>query len=889
MDVERRRRIEDLFDLALDRPPGERTAWVAGAADGDAALAAEVEALLEAHALAERAFDGAASPPVPERHIGAYRLVRELGRGGMGVVYLAERDDGQFRRRVAVKLLRTGPDAGELHRRFLAERQILASLDHPHIAQLLDGGVTDGDLPYLVMEYVDGVPITTYCDRHGLDLPARLRLFQDVCAAVHHAHKNLVLHRDLKPGNVLVTPAGQVKLLDFGIAKLLNPGLGGMDQPLTRTEFRVMTPEYASPEQVRGESLTTTSDVYALGVLLYELLTGRRPHGGGGSPVPGGRRAGDREPERPSTAVLRAPVTGDGAGSRATVASLAAARDASPERLRRLLRGDGDAITMMALRVEPGRRYGSAELLAQDVQRWLEGLPVLAHRGSRAYRVRKLLRRHRGAAVAGVLVAASLLGGTAVAARQAAEARREQARAEHAQRQAEVVTEFLMGLFDASDPGAARGDTVTAAELLERGVTRAEALAEAPEVQAEMFSVVGRVHRSLGRYEEAQRLLERALRIRAGAGGWRAETAPLLTDYADVLRRRGEYDSAQAVLERVAALQRGAAGGDDVGVAATLHDLSRVALARGDLAGAEARAREVVAIRQRLLGESDPRTLAGLASLGAVLRERADYAGAERMLRQAVRLRQAGGGAATPEGAADALVLAELLLLDLRQPAEAEALYRQALVALRAAPRPDEDQLVRALGGLARALETRGAAGESEALLVEALELRRRTYGAEHPHVSTALSHLAGAVERGGDLARAEGLFREAAAMEGRLLGETHPGRAGTLTALARVLTARGRLREADGVLQEASAIRVARLGADHPLVARTLRRQAEVRMRLRDYPAAEGLLLRAREIEVAQASGESHFLAELHGLLVALYEGWGRPEAAAPYRAEGR
>ena len=239
------------------------------------------------------------------RRIGPYRVLRELGRGGMGVVYLAERDDGQYRQRVAVKLLRASPDAEELHRRFVAERQILASLSHPHIAQLLDGGTSEGELPYLVIEYVDGLPLTEYCDRHRLGIEARLRLFQDVCAAVQHAHQNLVLHRDLKPGNVLVTPAGTVKLLDFGIAKLLNPGLGA-EQPLTRTAFRMMTPAYASPEQVRGDSLTTASDVYALGLLLFELLVGRSAHRiDTDSPLSIFEAVCKREPERPSVAAAQ--------------------------------------------------------------------------------------------------------------------------------------------------------------------------------------------------------------------------------------------------------------------------------------------------------------------------------------------------------------------------------------------------------------------------------------------------------------------------------------------------------------------------------------------------------------------------------------------------------
>ena len=307
-DPERQRALDDMFHGALDQPPEQRAAWL-HAQSADAELRAEVEALIAAYDRPDSVFDRNAlhvagnllSALRIEPHIGPYRVLRELGRGGMGVVYLAERDDGQYRRRVAVKVLRHGPDPDELHRRFLAERQILASLNHPNIAQLLDGGVTDTHIPYLVMEYVDGVPITTYCDRQRLGVDERLHLFRDVCAAVHHAHQNLVIHRDIKPSNILITEDRRVKLLDFGIAKLLNPTLGPADQAFTRTEWRIMTPEYASPEQVRGDSLTTASDVYALGVLLYELLCGRRPHRiTSGSPQELTEVIVRREPELPS-------------------------------------------------------------------------------------------------------------------------------------------------------------------------------------------------------------------------------------------------------------------------------------------------------------------------------------------------------------------------------------------------------------------------------------------------------------------------------------------------------------------------------------------------------------------------------------------------------------
>jgi eukaryotic-like serine/threonine-protein kinase len=400
-----RHEIEAIFDEAIERSPAERGPWLDARCGTDHRLRTEVDALIAAHeraeGLLERNIARAAERAVPDatrgRRIGAYRVIREIGRGGMGVVYLAERSDGQYQQRVAVKLLRASPDAEELRRRFVAERQILASLKHRGIAQLLDGGVTDGQLPFLVMEYVDGVPITTYCDQRRLGVDTRLRLFREVCSAVHYAHQNLIIHRDIKPGNILVSPDGGVKLLDFGIAKLLNPALGPVDQPLTRTELRAMTPEYASPEQVRGDVLTTASDVYALGVVLYELLCGRRPYTLlSGSPQELIDVVCSRQPERPSAAVSRAAPAGPTPVPDAvTPDSVARARGVSAERLRYLLSGDLDEIVMMALRKEATDRYGSPDLLWEDLQRYLDGLPVHAQRGSRAYRARKFLGRHR--------------------------------------------------------------------------------------------------------------------------------------------------------------------------------------------------------------------------------------------------------------------------------------------------------------------------------------------------------------------------------------------------------------------------------------------------------------------------------------------------------------
>ena len=378
--------------------------------------------------------------PVPAgARVGPYRLIRELGRGGMGTVLLAVRSDDAFQKRVAIKVLRRGMDTDAIVGRFRHERQILASLEHPNIAGLLDGGTTDDGLPYFVMEYVDGQLVTTYCDANGLDTTARLELFRKVCAAVQYAHQNLIIHRDLKPGNVLVTADGTPKLLDFGIAKLLNPDLTAQTVAVTVAGSPLMTPEYASPEQVRGETVTTATDVYSLGVLLYELLTGKRPYDfSTRTPDEIQRVVSNSVPVRPSTAVTQAgaePADAESPGAAdGTPSSAARQPDRTPpldsDRLRRRLAGDLDTIVLKALAKEPSRRYASVEQFSEDIRRHLAGLPVMARKDTFGYRAAKFMRRNRAGVVAATLVLLALVAGLIGTAWQARIARRERARAE---------------------------------------------------------------------------------------------------------------------------------------------------------------------------------------------------------------------------------------------------------------------------------------------------------------------------------------------------------------------------------------------------------------------------------------------------------------------------
>ena len=465
-------RVKELFDAAIDLPPNERAALLERACNGDDPLRQEVESLLHfdeqttsfiedpASAIPRDLLGAAAEEEgIAGRQFGAYRILREVGRGGLGAVYLAARADDQYQKQVAIKLVRRGLDTDDILARFRAERQILAQLEHPNIARLIDAGSTDEGLPYFVMEFVDGQPISSYCDAHKLSVAQRLNLFREVCSAVTYAHQHLVIHRDIKPSNILVTKDGVPKLLDFGIAKVLQT-----DDPLatqTLTGLRVMTPEYASPEQVRGLPISTSSDVYSLGVLLYELLTGQRPYRlTTHSSEEISRAVTDQIPERPSTAITRADTFPQ-----------SAIRDPKS------LRGDLDNIILMALRKEPGRRYASVEQFSDDIRRQLEGRPVLAHKDTFRYRTSKFMQRHKLAVTAAALILMTLLGGIAATTWQTRRAEAQRARAERRFDQIRQLARSL--IFEIHDSVAdLQGSTPTRQLIVTRALEYLNSLAE---------------------------------------------------------------------------------------------------------------------------------------------------------------------------------------------------------------------------------------------------------------------------------------------------------------------------------------------------------------------------------------------------------------------------
>jgi serine/threonine protein kinase len=461
VNPEKWEQMKGVFASALEREPSERTAFLRIACGDDHALLAEIEGLLHSYESDkslpddERTGNAAAA----DQRVGSYRLIRQIGVGGMGAVYLAARADDTFNKRVAIKLVRSGIDTQAVLRRFRQERQILAPLDHPNITKLLDGGTTEQGLPFFVMDYVEGTRIDEYCDNHRLSIGERVTLFREVCSAVQYVHQNLVVHRDLKPSNILVTAEGVPKLLDFGIAKLLKPEFFTSSLDATLAEFRPMTPGYASPEQVKGEPVTTASDVYSLGVILYELLTSCRPYKLKGEAADELRLAVcEQEPEKPSTTWTQfAQGHTSAQGKSLTIEAVAAMRATVPERLRRQLSGDLDAIVLKALRKEPQRRYLSAEQLSEDLRRHLDGLPVIAHRDTQSYRAGKFVRRHKVGVAAAALVLISLIGGVLGTTWQMRIARSERARAQQQFNDVrKLTTSFLFEFHSAIQnlPGA---------------------------------------------------------------------------------------------------------------------------------------------------------------------------------------------------------------------------------------------------------------------------------------------------------------------------------------------------------------------------------------------------------------------------------------------------
>lgn len=559
MDADRWQRIKNIYQQALDLDKGERRAFVVSICGDDADLAAEVMKLLEVPTQGSSDIDGIVesaaesfSGALPEgERIGPYRLLEVIGTGGMGHVYLAERADREFEQRVAIKTVNLGSASPSMIERFRLERQILADLDHNNIARLLDGGQTDSGMPYLVMEFIDGESIVDYCAEAGLPLDRRLDLFLKICDAVQYAHRQLIVHRDIKPSNILVTRDGVPKLLDFGVAKLLD---ASRDEALTRVEARILTPEYASPEQVLGEPVTTSTDVYGLGVLLYQLLSGSKPFDLGSATSPEIRElVCHTDPVEPSRAAANA-------GDREQAARLS---------------GDLDRIIMKAIRKEPERRYETVREVANDILNHQSGRPVAARGPSWTYRTGKFFRRHRTAVVTTASVVVAMIAMTVYYTIQLTH-ERDTALLE--KQTADAATEFMIDLFASNEPNNSLGEKLTARQILERGAEKLEEeLEETPRVRARLMQTLGRVYERLGDYDSAQRFLEEGVALRRSLN--EADREGLIVgieNLAWLYYHREDWTSASASAREALAMREAEYGPEDPSLASVLNHLGTI-------------------------------------------------------------------------------------------------------------------------------------------------------------------------------------------------------------------------------------------------------------------------------------------------------------------------
>lgn len=751
--------VAELFAQVVDVPAGDRSAWLAERCSRQPEVRAAVERLLLSRDACGDSF--LVSPPpslvsaamaeldAPPPRLGAWRALRELGHGGMGQVFLVERVDGQFSQRAALKLLKRGMDSHAILARFLRERQILAGLEHPNIARLLDGGIAADGRPFFVMEYVEGLPVTRYADARRLSVEQRLTLFRRVCLAVEHAHRNLVIHRDLKPSNILVTADGEPKLLDFGIARLLS--VAGEDQTAETDALRQpMTPEYAAPEQLRGGPITTSTDVHGLGVLLYELLAGCRPRDAMDTPSVGD----GREPPAVSAAATQHEAAGQ----------VASDRSSDPGRLRRRLAGDLDVITATALRNDPDRRYPSVGALRDDIERHQQQLPVTARPDSAVYRTSRFIRRHRiGAALTAVIVVLVLAYALTVQL-QARALARERDRAQREAVAARQVADFLVGVFEVADPmHAGLGDTIRARTLLDQGAERVQLdLADQPLIMARMLNVIGRAYDNLSRSDLAEPLLQRAL-----------------------------------------ALQRQRDGADPALNVGTLRQLSRARLHLGDYDGAREALGEAIAL-QRALAPAGLTMWELTVELADVFHGQGQRDSVAATARRAMLLFDSIPARDFTESRAMLSHMAELLGF-IHDSVRLEAVHRRLVDVAEAADGPGSAAVATAYGDWGESRRRRGDLVGAEALLERALRIHG-ALGAPSPAMARTLTELAEIAAAHDNLVRADSLMRAAIGIYRTRLGGEHQFVAITQGRLAEIFHRAGMVDKAIPLYRQAIA-----------------------------------------------------------------------------------
>lgn len=859
----------------------------------DELVVREVRALLKARTGAHALFGaaealGSRACPAPEVSLddqsdaglrtGPYELISQIGAGGMGTVWLARRTDDTFERWVAVKLIKRGMDTEEILHRFRTERKVLAHLDHPNILQVFDGGATEDGRPYLVMELVQGTPIDAYCRSNKLDVPQRIELLRQACLAVHFAHQHLVVHRDLKPSNILVTDQGVLKLLDFGIAKVLHEDAVPFTIPATVESVRLLTPKYASPEQIRGEAVTTTTDVYSLGVILFELLTGAEPY----ELTTRSRSEYERaicgqEPRKPSTAASCGGASGAGGAF--------AAGDV--HRLRRVLSGDLDTIVLKALQKESNRRYASTQEFADDLQRYLANEPVRARRDSLGYRAGKFLRRNRAGVAAATSVLVVLLAASGWSTTQYLEARSARIVAEQERHTAREISTFVQQLLSSIDPQFALGrDTSVLREALDRAAQRlATERFSNPKVAAELHITIGNAYHNIGENATAEFHLRQGLMLQDGLPeGEELMKARTKIKLASLLHDMSHFAEAETLLRDALHVQQRALGRECVEAAETLRMLGSL-LEQTDAGDAEACFREALEIQRRTVGAESADVARTLYSLAQFLRNRSRPGEAEQLHRDALAIHQKVCGPDHPNVIPMALGLGILL----RTNGQFEAAEGQMLDAVRICRKnlsSDHPQLLNVQSNLAALYQDMGRHEDAEQMYRETLDMERRKHGPWHVNVGTTANNLGTLLYKMGRLQEAEVLIGEAMEAYRETLGANHYWVSVLLNTLARISESLGDFEAADGYVSEGLRIRRAYAETRPWQLAELETIRGACLTAQGRFAEAESVLLRSLRVLGVQYGEDKPVIRETRRRLVALYEAWGRPEKATAWHS---
>ena len=873
MDSARWRQIQELFHSAADLPQSEQRAFLRTACADDNELFSEVCAMLAqdagANSLLDQKLGDVAEKTLAQPHrmiskeIGPYQISRLLGEGGMGVVYLAGRKD--LGTQVAIKVLRDAWISPSRRERFTSEQRTLAQLNHPSIARLYDAATMDDGTPYFVMEYVEGIPLTRYCREHHCSIEERLRLFQSVGAAVQHAHANAVIHRDLKPSNILVKADGTIRLLDFGIAKQLESLDLQVDQ--TMTGLRLMTPAYASPEQVRGDRVGVSTDVYSLGVILYELLTGDLPFDLTNlTPAEAASIVADHEPARPSVAARRSKVT----DSEAPAPSQQAWADL-------------DVLCLTAMHKDPERRYRSVEALVRDIDHYLKGEPLEAQPDTLRYRTTKFVKRNRRAVTTAAMLFAMIVGLIGFFTIRLARAR-DVARAEAARTQR--IQQFMTSLFQGGDEAAGPSDSLRVVTIVDRGVQQAKSLNSDPKVQADLYANLGAIYQKLGKYDQANSLLQSSLEERKSIFGsdssevaesltalglLRSDQAQLaqaeqlthdgfemakrhespdspamaraLQAYGKVLAQRGSYDPALRALNDAVKIES-RPGVPPADLAASLTELASAQYSAGHYPASNELYQHVLDMHRKLYGDSHPLVADDLGSLGAIQLDLGYYSQAERFDRQALEITESYYGKDHPKTAAF-------------------------------------------LTSLGRALEYQNKFDDAQNVLNQALAIQEKVYGPIHPSVAETINELGNVADMREHLDDAAVYFRRVADIYRSIYGDHHYVVAIAMSNLATVYmdkkdypTAERLFRDVVKLLTETLSADNVNTGIAHIKLGRTLLREKR-------YQEAEAETLAGYENQIKQTSPNTSFVRAARKDLIADYEGMGEPEKAEKYRAE--